>query len=375
MSKQRVISFPHMGDYHIPIRTLFQRLYPDAEVRPAPPITKETAALGARHSPDFICEPFKYNMGNFIEALESGATMLLQTGTGCRYGYYGELQEQILRDLGYEFKFLCLNRERAHPRAAYQTLKQFGSPLSVPQTAHALLIAMASIRAMDRLAGYVREHTASVHQPEDMSQIYSEFLKHLRSADSLQTIRTLDKSYGKQLRRLPQAEIVSPLKVGIVGDLYTVMEPFANYDLEQRLLARGVSVSRRMSLTFLLFGPPRRQRLRAAGGYLRHPVGANGLDSVAQSLAYAISGYDGILHIKSFGCTPELNAVPALMNISTDYQIPILHLSFDTHTSPTGLETRIEAFLDMIAQRRETRADIQPGRRHRFHLHQGRHPR
>ena len=375
MSKPRVISFPHMGDYHIPIRTLFQRLFPDAEVRPAPPITKETAALGARHSPDFICEPFKYNLGNFIEALESGATMLLQTGTGCRYGYYGESQEQILRDLGYDFEFLCLNRDKAHPRAAYQELKRFGSLLSIPQIAHALLIATSSIRAMDNLAGYIREHRAFTRQPEEMSHIYSEFLKHLSSADNLQTIRTLASSCGKQLRQLPQTETASPLKIGIVGDLYTVMEPFANYDLEQQLLAKGVSVSRQMSLTFLLFGPPRRQRLRATGGYLRHHVGANGLDSVAQSLAYAVSGYDGILHVKSFGCTPELNAVPALMNISQDYQIPILHLSFDTHTSPTGLETRLEAFLDMIATRREFNANIQPRRRHRLHLHQRRPPR
>ena len=117
MSKQMRISFPHMGDYHLPIRAFLQRLYPEAEVRPAPPLTRETAALGARHSPDFICEPFKYNMGNFIEALEDGANTLFQTGTGCRYGYYGELQRQILEDLGYDFDFVCLNRKKPAPTA------------------------------------------------------------------------------------------------------------------------------------------------------------------------------------------------------------------------------------------------------------------
>ncbi|MCL2563561.1 MAG: hypothetical protein FWE08_05960 [Oscillospiraceae bacterium] len=309
MNPTRIISYPHMGDYHIPIRTFFERLYPDAEVRPAPPITKHTAALGARHSPDFICEPFKYNMGNFIEALDDGANTLFQTGTGCRYGYYGELQEQILRDLDYEFDFVRLNRENARPRRAYRKLRALGSPLNAAQMAGAALDAIEDIRRMDRQAHHRRQH--------------------------------------------PESQADPPLNVGIVGDLYTVMEPFANCDLERRLAARGVAVSREMSVTFLLFPPSNRRRLRDAGGYLRRHVGANGLDSVAQSLRYAKAGYDGIIHIKSFGCTPELNAVPALMCVSHDHGIPILHLSFDTHQSSAGLETRLEAFLDMITMRRQ----------------------
>ena len=52
--------------------------------------------------------PFKYNLGNYIDALESGATILIQAGGGCRYGYYAELQQQILKDLGYQFEFINL---------------------------------------------------------------------------------------------------------------------------------------------------------------------------------------------------------------------------------------------------------------------------
>ena len=37
-----------------------------------------------------------------------GANVLVQGGGGCRYGYYGELQEKILRDLGYDFEFYNL---------------------------------------------------------------------------------------------------------------------------------------------------------------------------------------------------------------------------------------------------------------------------
>ena len=376
MPKPLIISFPHMGDYHVPIRLFLQRLYPQAKVIPPPPISKETTVLGGRHSPDFICEPFKYNLGNYIQALEDGANLLLQTGTGCRYGYYGELQEQILRDLGYDFQFLCLSREKAYPQAAFRAFQSSGSPLSTPQMTKALSLALATIRAMDTLAGYIRENAGFSEKPSDMQTIYTQFLQSMNQADSLPRIWALARFYGKKLREIPLTPPPHPLRVGIVGDLYTVMEPASNYDIERKLIKRGISVSRKMNVSFLLFSGPKQLTLRRTRGYLRYPVGANGLDSVAQSLDYAHRGYDGILHLKSFGCTPELNATPALSNISADYDIPILHMSFDIHTSSAGLDTRLEAFMDMIEMRKERQNAnrMLPGSGRRLHFHQGRHP-
>ena len=87
----KIISFPHLGDYHVPIKFLLTKLT-KCKVIQAPPITKKTIELGSKYSPDFVCVPFKYNLGNFIEALDNGANILIQAGGGCRYGYYGELQ-------------------------------------------------------------------------------------------------------------------------------------------------------------------------------------------------------------------------------------------------------------------------------------------
>lgn len=152
------------------------------------------------------------------------------------------------------------------------------------------------------------------------------------------------------------------------------MEPSSNFFVEQQLAKEGISASRVMGVWFLLFGKNHRQALKNSGPYLWHTVGANGVDSVSQSLAYAKKGYDGIIHMKSFGCIPELNATPALMNLSRDWNIPILHLSFDSHTSETGVQTRLEAFADMIRMKREEGdvANSQFGRGYRLGIHQGR---
>jgi len=204
---------------------------------------------------------------------------------------------------------------------------------------------------------------------KEMTNQYSKFLQKLKNADSILKIYSLMRTYEKKLHNLIQKDTRKPLRVGIVGDLYTVMEPYSNYDLERKLAARGITVSRRMSLSFLLFGEAEGFRLRKTQGYLRHSGGANGLDSVGQSIQYANLGYDGMIHAKSFGCTPELNAIPALIRISQDLKLPILHLSFDTHSSETGFDTRLEAFIDMMEMRRKASDSIQPRGGRGFYLH------
>ena len=78
----KTISFPHLGDYYIPIEYLLKKIT-KLKVIPSPPITKKTIDLGSKYSPDFVCIPFKYNLGNFIETLDNGANILLQAGGGC----------------------------------------------------------------------------------------------------------------------------------------------------------------------------------------------------------------------------------------------------------------------------------------------------
>jgi len=52
---------------------------------------------------------------------------------------------------------------------------------------------------------------------------------------------------------------------------------------------------------------------------------------------------------------PENIALEALQAISAETGIPILSLSFDEHTSRTGLLTRLEAFTDMVQRSKSGR--------------------
>ena len=104
----RNISFPRYAEYNCAFRYIVEQALGARFVMP-PALTKRTMDLGTKYSPDFVCTPFKTLLGSMIESLEAGADTLLMTHGLCRLGYYGELLEQILRDLGYHFDFINLS--------------------------------------------------------------------------------------------------------------------------------------------------------------------------------------------------------------------------------------------------------------------------
>lgn len=376
MRRNLVITHPHMGSYAAVFQQFLRHLFPSAVILSPPPTTLKTLELGSRYSPDFVCAPFKFNIGNYIEALEQGANVLFQTGTGCRYGYYGELQEQILRDLGYDFQFACLSRERVVPDAALRIIRELGCALPVPKILEAGILALRSIYVLDRYEFWMRENVGFEAVSGSCEAVRRALLEGIRRADSLQDLHAAVAGCKKGARRIKLDRPEYPLRVGVVGELYTLMEPFSNFYLEKQLARDGVSVSRAMGVWFLLLGRSDRRSLRGAAGYLDHTVGANGVDSVSQSLSYARRGYDGILHLKSFGCIPELNATPALLNLSREEGIPILQMSFDSNTSEIGVQTRLEAFSDMLRMRKEGQDERnrEPGDGHWIGIHQGSRP-
>ena len=97
--KKYKLCYPQLGNYDIPIQ-YFVNNGLHLEYLAPPAMTKRTIELGAKYSPDFVCAPFKCMMGCYIEALEQGANVLIQTGGTCRLGYYGELHEQIFKRYG-----------------------------------------------------------------------------------------------------------------------------------------------------------------------------------------------------------------------------------------------------------------------------------
>lgn len=70
-----LISFPNMGPNWVAFKTLFESL--GLEVIVPDPTNREAIKVGVKHSPEFVCFPFKTTLGDFKNALDKGADTLV----------------------------------------------------------------------------------------------------------------------------------------------------------------------------------------------------------------------------------------------------------------------------------------------------------
>ena len=347
------VAFPHMGDYYIPARYLFKHIL-NCEVLNSPKITNKTIELGSKYSPDFDCMPFKYTLGTYIESLELGANVLVQAGGGCRYGYYSELQEQILKDLGYDFTYINLvSKGKTNIWKIYRDLKKIDPKFKTLKALYYLLITIKMVKYMDKIDVYIRANIGFETEKNSFKNLKNKCWRSFSKVKSYRELRKRYKYYLKEFKKIKTNKPDRPLKVGIIGELYTLMEPFANYNLEYQLASYNIELVRYTNVSYLVFEKKReiKNLLRYAKKYIKYKMGADAADNIARTKYLCDHHYDGIIHIKSSFCTPEIGAMPIISKICREYNMPLLFFSFDSNTSEVGIQTRIEAFYDMIEMR------------------------
>ncbi len=352
---KKILSFPQMGNYYIPVKYLFKHIF-SCEIMSPPNITTKTIELGSKYSPEFVCTPFKYTLGTFIESLDRGANILVQAGGGCRYGYYSELQEQILKDLGYEFTFVnFVTAGNRNIKNILKEIRKFEPKFKKIRALYYLFITSKMIKYMDNIDHYIRENIGFEVEKDSFIKLNNRMLKDFSKVKSYYQLRKLYKSYFMKFRELKINKPENCLKVGIIGELYTVMEPFANYYLERELASYNIEIKRYTNAHYLVFEKARevKKYLKYASEYIKYRMGADAHDNIGRTKYLCTHGFDGIIHIKSSFCTPEIGAMPIINKICKQYNVPVIYFSFDANTSEVGIKTRIEAFYDMIEMRRE----------------------
>lgn len=351
---RKVISFPHLGQYHMVFKYFLSKTC-NCDVIVPPPTTKKTIELGAKYSPDFVCVPFKYNLGNYIETLEKGANVLIQAGGGCRYGYYAELEEKILRDLGYEFEFYNLVEDNHISLIkAYKFIKKMNKKMNFFKCIYYLINTILMIVFIDKIEKYIRKNMGLEVNKGDFEKIEGEYFDSFKNNGIIKNIKNYNQ-YKKKFRNIELKKDNNHLKVMMLGELYSLIDQSASYNTERKLIKMGVEVQRDTDLTYLLITKrfKLRRMIKRGKRYIKYHLGADASGSVVKSIDASVNGFDGIIHLKSFGCTPEISAMSIMPKISEEFNIPIMYLSFDAEDNEVGVDTRLEAFYDMMQRRKE----------------------
>lgn len=357
-----------MGYITIPIRSMLAGL--DVEFIEAPSITKRTVELGARHSPEGVCLPYKITLGNFLESLEQGAdTFVTICGAGkCRLGFYNAVQKIKLAEKG-DVQFHTINID-----SLFSDLYRFLC-LAAPHAGRtaivkSIIFAIKTLQALDSIDEAKNHYGALPGTTDRIIDIYKRGLGQFASCRNFSevndvrtmTIDVMKATAGSDAKR-------SMPRIVLIGEFYVLLEPYANYDIEDALIKQGIEVKKfiysgnwiyaNTLLKALKIYDEEKACLNQAKPYLNYHVGGDGLKSVGKALECAKKGYDGIIHIYPFGCMPEVVAQYALKNIAKEYRIPLLSLSLDEHSSDIGILTRIEAFADCINRKKHAALPVE----------------
>lgn len=360
------VTFPHMGNVHIPIKALLHGL--KLEVVPPPPVTRRTLELGIKYSPEFACLPLKINVGNFIEALEQGAdTVIMAGGWGpCRFGYYAQVERDILQDLGYSFQMKILEAPDFKLSELFIQLKSLAGNVTFWEAVQAARFAWFKLRAVDQLEISLEQMLPRVTDKDQMIKLYELGLKEIDAADTRHDVNSGLNQAVEKMKKLDQHGRPC-LRIGLVGEIYTILEPSCNYDIARQLGWLDVEVSRSIYTSdwvndHLLGGLAKRSNhhkvLKDSRPYLNYSVGGHGRETVGSTVQFARRKYDGIIQIGPLTCMPEIVAQSVLGTVGEQEGIPVMSLYFDEHSGAAGVQTRLEAFVDMVKYKQVQNAPV-----------------
>jgi predicted nucleotide-binding protein (sugar kinase/HSP70/actin superfamily) len=358
------ITYPHFGSLTYLLEIFLNELGRYDIVKPKKP-NKQTAIIGSQHSPEFICTPFKIVLGTFMESIEAGAYELAMEGfqAHCRFGYYWPVLKMILEDIGYDFKFVIL--DHTNPKEFLRVLKDdVSNNLKLSHILKALRVVwnkFCCIELVDKLLNKYR----AIEVEKDSSELVAE--KAFSLIVEEQGIRNI-KNLKDNLPKIFEKEVcvdnkVNPLKVAIIGEIYVVLEPSLNLDINKKLNKLGVIVDTPVSLRnyvdFEGFLNPFKKNhkqitLKKVKNHLEHSCGGDAQASIGDTIYYKEKNWDGMVHLYPFTCMPEIISKSILPQISREYDIPVLSLVLDEQTGEAGFQTRLEAFVDLLERKKES---------------------
>lgn len=355
----RKVTFPHMGESYRAFKMLLNDLGNEVILPPRP--TLKTLNLGVQHSPEFACLPLKIVMGNYLETIEKGANVLVTSGGvgPCRAGLYAEVHKKILHDLGYPVEMIVFEPPRLYPINFIRNVYKLNPHrLSIKSIIQCIKRGWRKLQALDNVEKATHVIRPKELKPGTTTKTYKKALEWIDSAYTMDEIIEAEQAALEKLNNIPQEQQRVILKLGLVGEIYVLLEPASNLEIEETLGNLGVEVERSMFLTGWTRDNTWKETAEcltvksAAEPYLPELIGGHGRDSIGHTVMYAKRGFDGVIQLAPFTCIPEIVARTILTSVSKDYNIPVLTFFLDEQTGKAGINTRLEAFVDLLKRRK-----------------------
>ncbi|WP_350344489.1 acyl-CoA dehydratase activase-related protein [Proteinivorax tanatarense] len=291
------------------------------------PTTKEIVDQGVKHSVPELCVPIKIYMGHVINLLEQQVDYIfVPRFESIEKGKYFCPKFMGLPDLirhyfdGVEDKLIMPTiKAKSDNIAKAKAFKDVAKQLGVSQKKNKQALKAAESSWME--------------------------FRELCQKGYLAT-EAMDILFNKKERVLKEQKNVT---LGVIGYVYNLYDPYVSMDILTKFRDMGVNVK-----TFEMEDPKvLNQRISDMDKNLFWTF-SNRLYSAGYKF-YEYPEVDGIIHVTAFGCGPDAMLGKILEYESERYKKPFMTVRIDEHSGENHLQTRIEAFVDMIIRKKDKR--------------------
>jgi predicted nucleotide-binding protein (sugar kinase/HSP70/actin superfamily) len=352
-----------MGTVYIIWASLIKSL--GGEVIIPPYTSKKTLSIGTKHSPEAICLPYKLVLGNYIEAIEAGAEIVVMVSSPgiCRLGEYSKSIKNALEDLGYKAKFMDIDLYKGKFMELYSCLIKLTGNKNVISLIKAINIAVNKVFVLDKLDSTLSYYRAREYETGYAEKAYIKGIEWVFEAQTTKQLKEAKFAAIEEMKKTPIDASRDILHVDLTGEIFMVLDAFSNQNLERELGKLGVQTRRNMTLggwvksaiipqVFRKEETHMERSFKFAKPYLLRDIGGDAIESIGD-VAYATqTGVDGIIHLSPFTCMPEIVSQNIFPLMRKDGAIPVLALVLDEQTGKAGYITRLEAFVDLMRRRK-----------------------
>ncbi len=308
-------------DYYPLWKTFYEEL--GAEVILSQPTNKTTLDLGVKNTVDEACLPVKIFHGHVLDLKDKVDLIFLPKMMSVYHREYNcpkfcglpEMAIHSLKDLppliDIEINF---NKSRKNLQ---KTVYQFGS--------------------------YITKNKSQIDQAfEKALEAYENYKRQLKSG-----YIPINGEFNNCSNNLSSVNIV------VMGHPYNIYDQYGSMDLINKLQAYHVNIITPEMIDYKIIN-------KYASTLEKKMFWSYGRKILGTAMHLANSGnIDGIVYLSSFGCGID-SIIEELSKriLGKNSRIPYLLLTIDEHSGEVGINTRLEAFMDMIEWRKNNESNF-----------------
>ena len=364
------LSFPYMGEATIAYQKIATMLGHEL-IAPQKP-TQNTVNLGVKYAPEFACFPLKVLLGTYLESIEAGADTIMSSGGSgpCRAGYYGELHKKVLESLGYNTRIIILEGINQDPKRFFNDLLTIKGKNSWKSLWFTLKTVYQGVKLLDQTEQEVCRLRPYEIKKGSVNKVWEHIIDLVDQAFSPEDMQKVKKSADELLKEVPIRKVAEEniYRIGIIGEIYVVLENSVNMQMEEKINELGCEVRRSQYLSDWIdfhiipqfISKPHEAKIKEMGKeFFPISIGGHAQENMGWVKQYHEWGYDGIVHLLPFGCLPELMSQSIIPQISHDYDLPIISFPLDEQSGLANNLTRLEAFIDLVRAKRKSKSSAQ----------------